>query len=268
MHPNAEPRRFHWCCLVAVMGLVLTLLLPAVTAAQGIEDRPGEDPATEEPLDEGTEEATEEPREVGTEEAPAAPPDRGTDEADLEDAGLVGTRSYESPLFNYTIDWSSDWEVDFGIEEIDGHPPVISDEEGEQDRLYLLWSAGPGEEAYAIFSGQTLNRGGPDGDIEEWTDQEWIDDMWASDFEVEALLDDTARSSAAVLYSVVAPEGNFQYYTVYQSIELEDGTTLYLTFSAFEDWFEDSYISWSEDVEINGEPVDVTFDWEDIEDAI
>ncbi len=82
------------------------------------------------------------------------------------------------------------------------------------------------------------------------------------------LLEDTTRTAAAVLYSVVQTEDDFQYYTIYQAFELEDGTTLYLTFSAFEEWFEESYLSWSEDVEINGEPLDLVFDWDDIEDAI
>lgn len=250
MHARTEIGRFHWGYLIAVVGLVLALLLPAAIMAQGIKDRPSsDDPATEE----ATEEPTDDPAEEATEEP--------TDEADWEAAGLIDDESYESPQFEYTIEWSRDWAVDEYYD-----PPVVTDEENEQDILYLIWGEDGGEVAYAIFSGQTLTRGGPDADVEEWLDPDFIERQWNPNFDVDPLLDDTA---GAVLYSVVDTDDNdAQYYTVYQSIEMEDGTTLYLTFSAHEDWLEDSYTSWSEDVEINGEPVAVIFDWADIEEAI
>lgn len=260
MHANAEPGRFHWGYIAVAIGMVLTLLLPATTAAQGIKDQVSDDPATEE--------ATEEPLDDSSDDPDLDPDDEPSDAADLEAAGLVDDDAYESPQFGYTVEWSRDWAVDFEIELIRDHAPVISDEDAELDQLYAIWSGGPGEESYAIFSGQTANRGGPDGDIEEWTDEDWIEDQWDADFDVDVLLEDTTRTAAAVLYSVVQTEDDFQHYTIYQAFELEDGTTLYLTFSAFEEWFEESYLSWSEDVEINGEPLDLVFDWDDIEDAI
>jgi hypothetical protein len=225
--------------LLAMFGLVFGLFLPGAAAAQGIKDRP----STDEPA---TEEAT-----------------QTSDPADLEAAGLVGRRSYESPQFGYTIDWSRDWDVDSYYE-----PPVVSSEDDEQDLIYLVWSDGSGSEAYAIFSGQTASRGGGDADVEEWTDPDYIAEQWNANFDVEPLLDDTTRDAGAVLFSVVDTDNDSQYYTVYQSIELEDGTTLYLTFSSHEDSLEDAYTSWSEDVEINGEPIDVVFTWADIEGAI
>lgn len=227
--------------LLAVFGLVFGLLLPgASAAAQGLKDTPSDD-------DPATEEATDEP----------------ADPEDLEAAGLVGSRSYESPQFGYTVDWSRDWDVDAYYE-----PPVISSEDDEQDLLYLVWTDGSGAEAYGIFSGQTASRGGGDADVEEWTDPDYIAEQWNANFEVEPLLDDTTRDAGAVLFSVVDSDNDSQYYTIYQSIELEDGTTLYLTFSSHEDSFEDAYTSWSDDLELNGDPIDAVFTWADIEAAL
>jgi hypothetical protein len=250
---------FGWGRLLAILGLMFCLVVPSMAGAQGIKG--GDD----DPTEEATEEATE-------------PDDNGTDEPteynweDFEDVGMTAEDAYESPQFGYTVEWSRDWGVDAYYLTDDGDPdvdPVMSDENNEQDLLYLIWGEDGGEPAYVIISGQSEGRGGPDADVEEWTDPDYIADQWADQFEAEALLDDTTRDAGAVLYSVVDTDDNdAQYYTVYQSIEMEDGSMLYLTFSAYEDWFEDAYTSWSEDVEIDGQPVDVVFTWEDIADAI
>lgn len=237
-----------WPVLAMIVAL-LCCLVPAAALGQGIKDA-ADDPATEE--------ATEEPFDP-VEQA-----------SEWEDAGLIDDQSYESPQFGYTLDWSSDWAVDVAVVELYGYQPVSSDAEIEQDLLYLLWSGGPNEEAYVIVSGQTTNRGGPDGEADEWTDPDWIDENWEPNLEVDVLLDDTTRDAAAVLYAVEDSEdpGSPIYYTIYQSIALDDGTTLYLTFSAAEDVAEDAYDSWASDVEIDGAPIDLVFDWQDIEAAL
>ncbi len=245
--------------LLTMIVALLLLLMPATVMGQGIKDAVDDDPATEEPFDPATEEATEEPFDP-VEQA-----------SDWEEAGLIDDQSYESPQFGYTVDWSRDWAVDAAVQELYGDPPVISDEDIEQDIIYLIWTDGEGAEAYAIISGQTANRGGPEGEVEEWTDPDYIEDQWdTSLIEVEVLLDDTTRDAGAVLYSLVDTEdpGGPVFYTIYQSIELEDGTTLYLTFSAGEDVVEDAYASWASDLEIDEAPIDVVFDWDDIEAAI
>jgi len=234
-----------WPALATIVAL-LFCLAPAATLGQGIKDE-GDDPATEEPFD---------PVEQASE---------------WEEAGLIDDQSYESPQFGYTLDWSSDWAVDVYYDQPEEDlQPVMSDEEIEQDIIYLLWTNSAGDEAYAIVSGRSTNRGGPDGDIEEWTDPDWIEQTWEPSLEVEVLLDDTTRDTAAVLYAVQDPEEpqGLVYYTIYQSIVLDEGTTLYLTFSAPEDVVEDAYDSWASDVEIDGAPIDVVFDWEDIEAAV
>lgn len=254
MHADSPSGR--WPYLAMIVALFFCLL-PATVLGQGIKDSVDDARATEE--------ATEEPFDPATEEATEELFDPAEQAEEWEEAGLIDDRSYESPQFGYTVDWSRDWAVDVYYD-----PPVISDEEIEQDLLYLVWTGGPDEEAYAIISGQTANRGGPEGDVEEWTDPDYIDETWESTFEVEALLDDTTRDAGAVLYAVVDTEDPDErvYYTIYQAVELEDGTTLYLTFSAYEDWFEDSYAAWASDLEIDGAPLEVVFAWEDIEAAI
>lgn len=257
-----------WSFLATIVALLL-LLMPATVLGQGIKDAVDDDPATEEateePFDPATGEATEEPFDPATEEATEEPFDPAEQAGDWEAAGLIDDQSYESPQFGYTLEWSRDWAVDVYYD-----PPVISDEDIEQDIVYLLWTGGPDEEAYAILGGQTANRGGPDGDVEEWLDPDFIEATWEPHLDVEALLDDTTRDAGAVLYSVVDSEdpGGFVFYTIYQSIELEDGTTLYLTFSAGEDVVEDAYASWASDLEVDGAPIEVVFDWDDIEAAI
>lgn len=249
-HRDSDIGRFRWPVLAMIVALILCLS-PAAVMGQGIKDAVNDDPATEE--------ATEEPF------------DPVEQSSEWEDAGLIDDQAYESPQFGYTIDWSADWAVDLFYDQPDQDlQPVLSNEDIEQDIIYLLWSGGPDEEAYAIYSGQTANRGGPAGEVEEWTDPDYIEDAWSPDLEVEVLLEDTTRTSAAVLYSVedpADPDGPVSY-TVYQVIELEDGTTLYLTFSASEDVAEAAYESWVSDIEIDGEPLDVIFDWSDIEAAM
>lgn len=241
---RADKHLGRWPLLVMIVALAVCLL-PGPAVGQGIKDAVDDDQATEE--------ATEEPF------------DPVEQSSDWEEAGLLSDDSYESPLFGYTVDWSGDWALDVYYD-----PPVISDAEIEQDLLYLLWSGGPDEEAYVIISGQTVNRGGPEGEVEEWTDPDYIETQWEPNLDVEVLLDDTTRDAGAVLYSVIDSEepDSLVYYTIYQVTELDDGTTLYLTFSASEVVVEDAYASWSEDVEIDGEPVAVVFDWDDIEAAI
>lgn len=247
---RVAPRLGRWPLLAAIIALMFCLL-PAPVLGQGIKDALDDDPATEE--------ATEEPFDPA-EQAEA-----------WEAAGLIDDRSYESPQFGYTLGWSRDWALDvyYDLPEEDLQP-VMSNEDIEQDIIYLVWSGGSGEEAYAIVSGQTVNRGGPEGDVETWLEPDFIDDTWDPALEVEPLLDDSTRDAGAVLYSVADPENpdSLVYYTLYQSIELEDGTTLYLTFSAGEDVIEDAYASWASDLDIDGAPIDLVFEWEDIDAAM
>lgn len=259
---HTHPQWARWPFLAIIVALLLCFL-PAATLGQDIKDAADDDPATEE--------ATEEPFDLATEEATEEPFDPAEESSDWEAAGLIDDQSYESPQFGYTLDWSRDWAVDVYYDLPDEDlQPVMSNEDIEQDIIYLVWTGGPDEEAYAILSGQTANRGGPDGDIEEWLDPDFIEATWEPNLDVEPLLDDTTRDSGAVLYSVVDSEdpGGLVYYTIYQSIELEDGTTLYLTLSAGEDLVEDAYASWASDIEVDGAPLEVVFEWEDIEAAI
>ncbi len=260
MHAPAQPGR--WPILAMIVALLLWLM-PATVIGQGIKDAVDDDPATEE--------ATEEPFDPATEEATEEPLDPAEQADDWEAAGLIDDRSYESPQFGYTLEWSRDWAVDAAVQELYGYSPVSSDEDIEQDIIYLIWTDSAGAEAYAIFSGQTANRGGPEGEVEEWTDPDYIESQWDPEMiEVEVLLDDTTRDAGAVLYSLVDLEdpGAPDFYSIYQSLELEDGTTIYLTFSASEDVLEDAYDSWASDLEFDGAPLDLVFEWEDIEAAI
>ena len=248
MRADSRPGRWpFWATMVAL----LFCLLPATVMGQGVKDSRDDDPATEE--------ATEEPF------------DPVEQSGDWEEAGLIDDQSYESPQFGYSLEWSRDWATDVFYDQPDEDlQPVMSDEEIEQDIIYLVWTDADGNEAYVIVSGQSTNRGGADGDVGEWLDPDFIEATWESNLEVEPLLDDTTRNAGAVLYSVVDSEdpGGLVYYTIYQSIELEDGTTLYLTFSASEEIAEDAYESWANDVELDGAPLDLVFNWDDIEAVI
>lgn len=262
MRTHALTDRWPRVAMMVILLLALGFVATAPALGQGVKEADD---------DEATEEATEQPLDRDTEEATEEPFDPAEQEEDWEEAGLVDDRSYESPQFGYTVDWSRNWSLDLYYDQPDEDiQPVMSDEEIEQDLLYLIWTDN-GEEAYAIISGQTANRGGPEGDVDEWTDPDYVEDeeIWGPGAEVEVLLDDTTRDSGAVLYSIVDTENDdAQYYTIYQSIELEDGATLYLTLQSTEDWLEGAYESWTSDVEIDGAPIEVVFEWEDIEAAL
>lgn len=234
-----------WLLLVA--GLVLALMVPTAAGAQFKGDRPeDDDPVTEEA------------------DLPAGEDDEEADEAaDPEDLGLVGRRSYESPQFGYTVDWSREWDVDEFYEE-----PLISDEDAEQDRIYLLWQGDAPEEAFLVITGQAASRGGVDEDVDEWLDPDFIENQWDETLEVEPILDDASRDTGAVLYSLVDTENDdAQYFVMYVAVELEDGTMIYITFTAFGEHFEAAYEA-AGDVLVNDEPVLQFLEWDDIEDAI
>jgi hypothetical protein len=240
--------------LLAVLGLMMALVLPTTAAAQfKDDDRDDEDQATEEATEETDDEATEEADdEEATEEA-----------ADPEDLGLVDDGEYESPQFGYAVEWSRDWDLDTYYEE-----PLISDEEIVQDRLYLIWTGVDGEEAYVIITGQEASRGGVDEDVAEWTDPDYIEEQWEEGLEVEAILDDSSGNTGAVLFSLVDTENDdAQYFIMYAAVELDDGSMIYVTFTVFEDYFENAYLG-AADLLVDGESVLNFLAWDDIEEAI
>ena len=241
-----------WLRVLAILALTFMLAGPLTASAQGLKGNKGTDQATEEATQEST-----------GDETPQA--------QDPEEAGLQTDTSYESPQFGYAIEWSKDWAVDTWYDDpanTDQGPSVKSNTKAELDQIYLAWSGRSDATSYAIFSGQTANRGGAKGDVKEWTDKNYIADQWAENFDVKAISDDTKGKAGAVIFSVYDTDQDYQYYTIYQSIELKDGTTLYITFSGYEDYFIDGYTSFSEDVTLNGDPIDLVFTVDDAQAAI
>jgi hypothetical protein len=196
--------------------------------------------------------------------------EEGTPEVELvslEEAGLISDTEYESPQFGYGVEWTEDWVLDDYFDNPDeGLQPVMTDPENEQDRLYLIWTEGSSDYGYIYIIGQTASRGGPDLDVEEWSDADYIDSQWPADegWEAEVLLAEEGRDRGSVVYSLISEEG-VQYYTIYLSIELDGGEMIYITFSTDENSFEDAFEHVSEDIEIDGDPIFTLYDWDDIE---
>jgi hypothetical protein len=231
-----------------MFGLVMALMAPAVSAAQMGGDKG--------------------PRDEATEEADQDDDDEEVDPTDWEAAGLLDDTEYESPQFGYAVEWSTDWDLDLYYDDLDNDTqPVMSNTEDRFDTIYLAWQGEANAPVWIVVTGQEANRGTPDDEIEEWTDEDWIEDQWASGIEVEVLLDDAGRDSASVLYSLVDTDNDdAQFYTMYVAVYLDD-YTLYLSFTAQEDYLEDGYEA-LEDVEIDGDPLFQYFDWDEIEEAI
>ena len=246
-------RRLRLAYLLAMFGLIAALMAPAVSAAQMGGDKG--------PSEEATEEATEEADEDRDDEDEVDP-------TDWEAAGLIDDTEYESPQFGYAVEWSTDWGLDLFYDDLDnGTQPVMSDTEDRFDTLYLVWEGDDDTPVWAIITGQEANRGSPEDEVDEWTDEDWMADQWASGIEAEVLLDDAGSDSAAVLYSLVDTDNDdAQFYTMYVAVYVDD-YTLYLSFTAHEDFFEDGYAA-LEDVEIDGDPLFQYFDWDEIEEAI
>lgn len=242
MHSPTENRtkRVRSGYLLAVIGLLFCLLAPSTSMAQGLKDEPDDPEATVE-----------------------------TDFPTSEEAGLIDDRSYESPQYGYTVEWNRDWAVDDWYDQPDeGLQPVMSNEDSGVDTIYLMWVDDEETPVYVIISSQNTDRGGVQAEIGEWTDPDYIEDQWSSNFEVEPILDGITLGSAAVLYSIIDTDDGSQYYTIYQWIEMEDGNSVYLTFSGYEDWLEDGYDSYVSDILVNGEPIAAQFTWAEIEEAI
>ncbi|HYI25500.1 MAG TPA: hypothetical protein VD767_08840, partial [Thermomicrobiales bacterium] len=148
--------------------------------------------------------------------------------------------------------------------------PVMSNEVDGFDRVYIAWFGEPDAGVWNTITGQEENRGSLDEEVEEWTDPDYIEENWLDfnpDYEVEVLLDDTTRDSAAVVYSLLdTGNDDAQYYLIYMAVYLED-VTLYVAFTAYEDNFENGYAALDE-IEVDGEPLFTFLDWDDIEEAI
>ncbi len=189
-----------------------------------------------------------------------------TELVSLEDAGLISDTEYESPQFGYVVEWTEDWVLDDYFDNPDeGLQPVMTNPETEQDFLYLIWTEGSSDYGYIYIIGQTASRGGPDADVEEWTDPDYIASQWPEDdWEAEVVLDEESRDRGSVVYALTDADGAL-YYTIYLSIELDGGEMIYITFSTSEASFEDAFEHVSEDIEIDGEPIFTLYDWDDIE---
>lgn len=185
-----------------------------------------------------------------------------SDVTDEEEAGLTGRRAYESPQFGYAVDWTRDWGLDTYFE-----TPVISKPDNEQDMLCLYWSDDESNYGYVYVIGQTDGRGGPDADVEEWLDEDYIAGQWPN-HDVTALLDDTSRDRGGVVYLLEDPVEGYQYITIYMSIELRDGTMIYLTFSTAAASVELSYEALVDGLTLDGEPMFDLFDVDDILDEL
>ena len=184
---------------------------------------------------------------------------RNTDDVtDPEEAGLVGNREYESPQFGYAVEWTRDWVPDEYFE-----TPVISFPADEQDAL-CLWLDDSSLYGYIYVIGQTASRGGPDADLEEWTDEDYIAEQWP-EMDVEVVIGDANRSSAQVTYHLEDPADGTEYYTTYLSIEMDDDSMIYITFVSDAASFEDAYQMVAEDVTLDGDAMFTVIDWEDIE---
>jgi hypothetical protein len=180
------------------------------------------------------------------------------DVTDPEEAGLIGRREYESPQFGYVVEWTRDFVPDEYFE-----TPVISFPAEEQDAL-CLWIDDASLYGYLYVIGQTASRGGPDADLEAWTDEDYIAEQWP-ELDVEVVIADANRSSAQVIFHQVDAANDIEYYTTYVSMELDDESIIYLTFVSDGASFEDAYQLAAEDVTIDGDPLFTVLDWEDIE---
>lgn len=203
--------------------------------------------------------ATEEAEEVTTGNSGPCWPEKGTDPVtDPEEAGLVGRRAYESPQFGYEVEWTRSWVPDEYFD-----TPVISFPVEERDAL-CLWLDDSSLYAYIYVIGQTDTRGGPDADLDEWTDEGYIANQWP-DLDVEVVIGDASRTSAQVIYHLEDPVEGTEYYTTYLSIEQRDGSMIYITFVTDAASFEDAYQMVIEDIELDGDSMFTVIDWDDIE---
>jgi hypothetical protein len=221
----------------ASLALALLLLLAAAgpVAAQDFKPRPGDDPATEEPS-------------------------FGDDE--LEDLGITGDRSYESPQFGYTLEWGRDWTLDA----ISGDP-VISDEDAGFDTLNLFWQGTRTQTAYLSIEGVGWATGGPDVQVAQWTDEDFLEDIWdPGDYTVEVLLEDEVRDAGAVAIRVVDEELDFSF-LAYQQIMDVDDTWVFVYYAVLDIGVEDGYAALAEEIELNGAPIELLFDVEEIVEA-
>lgn len=226
---------------------VILMLNTAMVAAQVSGGMKGEPAATEEAEEEQS----------GS-DAPTCTEFDADDVTDPEEAGLVGRRQYESPQFGYVVEWTRDWVPDEYFE-----TPVISHPGVGRDDL-CLWLDDSSLYAYIYVIGQTASRGGPDADLDEWTDEDYIEGQWP-DLDVEVVIGDATRTSAQVTYHLEDPVDGAEYYTTYLSIEMKDGSMIYVTFVSDAASFEDAYPMVTEDIELDGDSLFNVIDWEDIE---
>ena len=233
--PNIQRRTLGVSRLLVAFAVMLCLQAPVDSLAQGLKN----DSAS-------------------TEEA--------TGEIEFSDAGMTGARTYESPQYGFELSWGRDWELDT----YNYDPPVESNPESEIDSIALIWFEG------VVGFGRVRIHGAlPDYEdeaawVEAQQEPEFIAENWESQYEVEPILDYVDDDSGQVLFEIVdTADNDAVYYTMFETVELENGTWIYFTLTTSAESFADAFDEVTGELEMDGETAFLTgLDWDEIEVAV
>ena len=191
--------------------------------------------------------------------------EESTSEIEFADAGMTGEHTWESPQYGFALEWGRDWELDTYNYDV----PVESRPDAGIDTIALIWLDGDGG-----FGRVRIHGALPDAEDEAaWVefnqDSEFIAENWEENYEVEPILDHADDDSGHVVYEIVdTADSDAVYYSIFETVELEDGTWVYFTLTSSGEAFETAFDRTAEDLELDGESVFLTdLTWDEIEAA-
>ena len=238
MLPDSPTLRYRCYGTWLVALLLLVASSHAATAQQPRSDWPGADD------------------EPAPEEAPSG-------DEDFADEGVTGATSYESPQFGYTLEWGTDWEIDTDVDE-----PVLSSARDGYDSINLIWE-GPGRaQSFLTVNGADGSGGNPRSEVTRWTSEAYIDEVWdPDDHRVDVVLDDSGRDVGTVVYLVENTTDNYTYVAFNHVLTIGD-TSVYVFYSLSDAFVDEAFTALVEDIELDGEQLELQFTIEEIVEAI
>jgi hypothetical protein len=172
---------------------------------------------------------------------------------DYGDAGMTWANTYESPTYGYEVEWSSDWLLN----EIDGEAPVTSDEDGVESLMIVEKKSGSRLEITTMPMADATVEG-----LIETIEDACAD---ASKSSCEVLLAEGGESSGGIIVEEFNDQTNTNWATYHGFSIADDGESVQgVSLSVPTSIFDIGYERVLTTVTIDGEPIDLAFDLDDV----
>jgi hypothetical protein len=185
-------------------------------------------------------------------------------EYDQEAAGLVDDDLFVGPAYGYEITWPESW----ALNEVMGYP-VLSRAAVAWDEVHIAESGTEADpppffDFYSVYPRQTT----AEQELAIFVDPEWVALGFPEEVEVTVLLQEAGDEEAEALVAVTFPETGEVEYAWFRFARDNGETDLYFYLKARSEDFPDAWETLTEEITLNGDPIDVIFAWDEVDEAI